>query len=233
MKALLFDFFGTLVSYRNSRTEQGYHGSHQWVQDHGGKVSYEEFLALWVEVSASLDRRSDADDSEFSMTEAGTQFLTRLLGRVPRDEQVGEFVDRYVAEWSTGVTYVEGVAAMLGELSATHRLAVVSNTHSPTLVPGQLARMGVAELFDTVVLSVDLGWRKPHPAVYRAALERMGIRATDAIFVGDTYIADYVGPRAAGMRALLIDPGGLADIPGEDRLHTIMDLTERVRDHRR
>jgi putative hydrolase of the HAD superfamily len=93
--------------------------------------------------------------------------------------------------------------------------------------------MGVAELFDTVVLSVDLGWRKPHPAVYRAALERMGIQATDAIFVGDTYIADYVGPRAAGMRALLIDPGGTADIPGEDRLHTIVDLTERVRDHRR
>lgn len=82
-RVLLFDFFGTLVRYTNSRTEQGYHRSHALVGDYGAAAGYEEFLRGWVEVSSEFDRRSDADDSEFSMDEACAAFLQRLLDRSP------------------------------------------------------------------------------------------------------------------------------------------------------
>jgi putative hydrolase of the HAD superfamily len=226
--ALLFDFFGTLVHYRDSRTEQGYHGSYDLVQRYGATASYEEFLDLWSAVSAGFDRRSDADDSEFSMAEAGSAFLTRLLRRTPTAGETDGFVERYVAEWDTGVTYIDGVDRMLAELARTHRLAVVSNTHSPTLVPAHLARMGVADLFATVVLSVTVGWRKPHPAIYQAALDALGIAAADAVFIGDSAVADYAGPRRYGMRALLVDPAYTADIPDGDRLATVLDVAARV-----
>lgn len=228
MTALLFDFFGTLVRYLNSRTEQGYHGSYEVARRFGATASYEEFLGLWSAVSGEFDRRSDADDSEFSMTEAGSDFLTRLLRRTPTAAETVEFVDRYVAEWDTGVTYIDGVDRMLADLAKEHRLAVVSNTHSPTLVPQHLARMGVADLFETVVLSVTVGWRKPHPAMYQAALDALGIAPADAVFVGDSFVADYSGPRKYGMRAFLIDPAYSVDIASEDRLATILDTARRV-----
>jgi putative hydrolase of the HAD superfamily len=225
---LLFDFFGTLVRYSNSRTEQGFHGSHALAREYGATAGYEEFLRGWVEASGTFDRRSDADDSEFSMSEACTAFLARLLGRAPGPGETERFVDRYVAEWDTGVTYLEGLSRMLRDLRRTHRLAVVSNTHSPTLVPSHLERMGVADLFETVVLSVDLGWRKPHPAIYQAALDRLGITAADAVFIGDSYVPDYVGPVKYGMRALLIAPPGVVDIPDAHRLDGILDTARRV-----
>jgi putative hydrolase of the HAD superfamily len=227
--ALLFDFFGTLVRYSPSRTEQGYHGSYAMVRGLGATVDYQGFLALWVEVSAGFDRRCEADDSEFSMTEAGTAFLERLLSRAPAPDEVEAFVEGYCDEWDAGVTYVDGVAPMLRELAASHRLAVVSNTHSPTLVPRHLDRMGVAGLFETVVLSVDLGLRKPHPAVYRRALDDLGTAAADAVFIGDSYGPDYAGPRRHGMRALLIDPDRATDIPREHRLSSITDTPHRLR----
>lgn len=228
MTALLFDFFGTLVQYSASRTEQGYHRSHQLVQEYGAVVSYKGFLDAWVDVSAAYDRRSNADDSEFSMAEVCTAFLTRLLAAAPSGVQVDRFVDLYVAEWDTGVTYVDGVARMLRELARNHRLAVVSNTHSPTLVPSHLERMGIADLFEAVVLSVDLGWRKPHPVIYRAALDRLAVAPGDAVFIGDSHVADYLGPKKVGMRALLIAPAGAVDIPDDDRLDTILETARRV-----
>lgn len=123
---------------------------------------------------------------------------------------------------------MDGLAGMLRDLARTHRMAVVSNTHSPTLVPSHLERMGIADLFEAVVLSVDLGWRKPHPAIYQAALDRLGITAADAVFIGDSYVPDYVGPVKYGMRALLITPPGMVDIPDDDRLDDILDTARRV-----
>ena len=54
-----------------------------------------------------------------------------------------------------------------------HRLAVVTNTHHPTLVPDHLDAMGLSPHIDAVITSVEVGWRKPHPAIYEAVLGAM------------------------------------------------------------
>jgi putative hydrolase of the HAD superfamily len=46
---------------------------------------------------------------------------------------------------------------------------------------------------------------KPHPTVFRAALDRLDVRAEDAVMVGDSLEEDVEGARAIGMRALLVD----------------------------
>jgi putative hydrolase of the HAD superfamily len=50
----------------------------------------------------------------------------------------------------------------------------------------------------------------------------------DALFVGDSFDPDYVGPRALGMRALLIDPEGRAPVPVADRLASVLELRGRI-----
>ncbi|MBO0868462.1 MAG: hypothetical protein J2P15_07840, partial [Micromonosporaceae bacterium] len=73
---LLFDFFGTLVDYCDSWTEQGYHRSHATLRRMGADLTYPGFLSTWSQTFAEFDRLRDLDDHEFSMTEAGTEFLT-------------------------------------------------------------------------------------------------------------------------------------------------------------
>lgn len=223
MSAILLDFFGTLVSYSPSRVDQGYPRSHAFVREHGSLLSYDDFLIEIDACFAAFDARSDIDDSEFSMGEVAAAFVRRhAAGADP-----AEFERRYLAEWSAGVVFPPGLEPFLRDLRRTHRLAVVSNTHSSTMVPRLLREAGIDGLFDAVVLSVDVGRRKPHPSVYAAALDALGIRAEEAVFVGDSYAADYAGPTAAGITAFLIDPEKSAAVPAERRMESVFDLPSR------
>jgi putative hydrolase of the HAD superfamily len=224
---IFLDFFGTLVDYSPSRTEQGYRDTHALLRDLGVDIGYLEFLERWSLVSARFDAASDADDREFSMVGLGHAFMADV-GRPGTDVEVDTLVGRYLAEWNQGVHAIDGVSGLLDELADEHRLAVVTNTHHPRLVPDLLATMGIADLFDGVITSVEVGWRKPHAAIYRAALESMGAEPSDAVFVGDTRIPDYDGPRAAGMSALLIDPHRRHDIAAEDRIDSVLDVPDRL-----
>jgi HAD superfamily hydrolase (TIGR01549 family) len=58
---------------------------------------------------------------------------------------------------------------------------------------------------DAIVDSRTHGRVKPHPTIFRAALEALGVDAAEAVMVGDSLEEDVEGARALGMRAILID----------------------------
>jgi putative hydrolase of the HAD superfamily len=94
---IFFDFFGTLVDYSTSRTEQGYERSHRLLRQLGAGLNYEDFLTAWSQTSAEFDQRSDQDGREFSMTDLGAAFLTDVLGREPGACEVEAFVNQYLS----------------------------------------------------------------------------------------------------------------------------------------
>ncbi|MGH0035741.1 MAG: HAD family hydrolase [Myxococcota bacterium] len=221
---ILFDFFGTLVEYSASRTEQGYPRSFAWLVSHGAELDYPGFLELWSRTSSEFDRRAEASLREFSMGELGRAFLERALPRPPEDERVDAFVASYLAEWNKGVRFSGRTGALVARLAERYELAVVTNTHDPDLVPGHLEAMGLSGCFRRVFTSVELGTRKPHPEIFRHALRELDIGPTECVFVGDDLLADYRGARGAGIRGLLIDPERRAELPEADRLGSLLDL---------
>jgi HAD superfamily hydrolase (TIGR01662 family) len=58
---------------------------------------------------------------------------------------------------------------------------------------------------DAIVDSRTHGYVKPHPTIFEAALERLGVEAPDAVMVGDSIEEDVEGARALGMQAILVD----------------------------
>ncbi|CAM3840505.1 HAD family hydrolase [Deinococcus frigens] len=60
---------------------------------------------------------------------------------------------------------------------------------------------------DDVVISKAVGLSKPDPAIYRLALDRLGVAAADTWFVGDSPRNDVSGPQAAGLRAAFLPTG--------------------------
>jgi putative hydrolase of the HAD superfamily len=225
---VLLDFFGTLVSYSADPGEQGYHATHELVRSLGADADYPGFLQTWANVSAGFDQRSAADDSEYSMDEVAAAVLARLLGRAASADEACAVGLSFVREWGRGIRYPAGIQDLIAGLAGRFRLAVVSNTNQAGLVQGHLAAMGIDRYLDAVVTSVEVGWRKPHPAIYATALASVQIEPASAVFVGDTYAADYAGPEAAGMAAFLIDPGRRHDIPAARRLDSLADLPERL-----
>jgi FMN phosphatase YigB (HAD superfamily) len=92
---------------------------------------------------------------------------------------------------------------------------------------GEFSLSMIPSLFETVVLSVDIGGRKPHPDVYRPALTRLDLAPPDAVVVGDSDDADYAGPVAVGIPAYLIGPSGTSAVPASHRLTSIFELPPR------
>ena len=72
---------------------------------------------------------------------------------------------------------------------------------------------------DAIVDSRSHGRVKPHPTIFQAALDALGVNAVDAVMVGDSLEEDVEGARALGMHAILIDR--------DDRYP---DVTERLTD---
>lgn len=71
-----------------------------------------------------------------------------------------------------------------------------------------LDQAGLAPLVDVVVTSAQAGARKPHPRIYQHTLERCGVGAAEAVFVGDTWTPDVEGPLAAGLRPIHVFRNG-------------------------
>jgi putative hydrolase of the HAD superfamily len=118
-----------------------------------------------------------------------------------------------------------GVPALLAELRGRCRLGAVSNANGT--VQRKLTELGLAPAFEVIVDSHVEGVEKPDPRLFRIALQRMGVRAQDAAYVGDLYHVDVVGARAAGLRPILLDPCGLhadKDCERIARLEQLLDL---------
>ena len=106
---------------------------------------------------------------------------------------------------------VPGARSLLLRLrSLRWATAIVSNFDRR--LPGILQGLGLAELFDVVVLCSDVGAAKPEAAIFHRALERLQVPASRAVVVGDDEELDIEGARAAGLRA--IDVRSLAKLDG-------------------
>jgi putative hydrolase of the HAD superfamily len=103
-----------------------------------------------------------------------------------------------------------GAIEALGCLRALGvRLGVLSNWDS-RLGP-MLAALGLAECFDFTVVSHEVGYEKPHPAMFRAAIERAGTGPDRMLHVGDSREADIDPARALGMRTLWVGAAERSD----------------------
>ena len=72
----------------------------------------------------------------------------------------------------------------------------------------QLAFLGLDGHLDAVTFSAEVGWRKPSPRIFAAALSALGTTPESTVMVGDSETADIAGAHAAGMRAVLIRRSG-------------------------
>ncbi len=90
------------------------------------------------------------------------------------------------------------------------RLGIVTNASLPMWMrDNELRELGLIDYFSDCRLSAaDVGYLKPHTRIFRYALEKMGTRAEETVFVGDNPVADVAGAQAVGMRAVRrLNPG--------------------------
>ena len=86
------------------------------------------------------------------------------------------------------------------------KLGASSHTVQPARYMHQAhIRCGLALCFDVEVYSSEVGVAKPHPQIFRAALDALGVAPECAAYVGDRLRADVAGAQGVGMKGILIE----------------------------
>lgn len=205
---LLIDFVGTLVSFR---------------PDYGAAVRQ-----LYKELRAYLD---DVDYSKFVSTYEAVyrKYLeirrTKLI-EVPNTIWVKETCDILKPGSELGEAQVKRAvrsyfSAFMKDLrprpeardvliylrhERKYRMGLISNfSYAPALKEG-LLRARLAGLFDELIISHEVGYRKPHPAIFVAALKALNGKPSEAVMVGDTPEEDIYGAKRLGIRTCLVLP---------------------------
>jgi HAD superfamily hydrolase (TIGR01509 family) len=85
------------------------------------------------------------------------------------------------------------------------RLGIISNRmYGGDLLLDDLAYFGIDKFFDCIVTSCEVGQMKPHPALFRQALVKLGVAPSEAVMIGDDLLADIGGALACGLSAIWI-----------------------------
>lgn len=224
---ILFDFFGTLVDYSESRMLTEINTSYEYLCSLGFAIDKEKYLKEFDECFMHLEDRSIKNRSEFHMHELGRYFFEKCFQYKIPDAENSVFISKYINDWNIKTVYYEAIRPFLQTLHNKYRLSILSNTHYPELIHGNLANMGIGGMFHKVYTSVEIGIRKPNKEIFEHALKDLHIRADQAVYVGDSYNEDYYGSKTAGMKCYLIDKNGKYDRTIDTRLNNVFELLDK------
>jgi putative hydrolase of the HAD superfamily len=115
-----------------------------------------------------------------------------------------------------------GTREVLLRLRQKYQLSVISNADGR--IAEVLAHCGIADCFDTITDSGIVGYEKPHPAIFEAALQSLGVAHSESLYTGDVYSVDYVGSTNAGMQCVLFDVSGAYRDKGLPRVESLEEL---------
>jgi len=119
-----------------------------------------------------------------------------------------------------------GTRDTLLRLGRRYPLAVISNADGK--IGDVLTRCGIADCFSAITDSGLVGYEKPHPAIFEAALRGMDAAAGQSLYVGDMYSVDYLGATQAGMQAILFDVSGAYRESGLPRVESLEELEQKL-----
>jgi putative hydrolase of the HAD superfamily len=162
------------------------------------------------------------------LTEQGLTDLPNSLLRAALDE--------YYAVTQTNWLLENDTVSTLKQLrEASFRVGLVSNASDSRDVLALIAKFGIQEYFDFVLVSADCGYRKPHPRIFELALSNWGYLPDEIVMVGDRLDADISGARPLGIytiwikrRAKEIDP--LPAIPNAT-VETLSEIPPLLLEH--
>jgi putative hydrolase of the HAD superfamily len=223
VRAVLFDLDETLIP-EDGPLENAYLAVVRKL--HGPDAGLDEVAALRTELRGVWAREAPAPDYRASVNvSASDGLIATFAGDGPERAAIRDYLPRFQA-WAFGgdvgllelwrrarweqQTVYPGARELLSALRGRYRLGLVTNGASD-FQRTKLEFAGVADVFDAVVVSSDLGVGKPDPAVFLAALDALGVRPSEAVMIGNDRARDVGGAEAAGLRALWIQHGAPVD----------------------
>ena len=185
LKAALFDLDETLID-RSAMVLKYLEGSYQRFQPGLSHVPYELYLERFICLDAFGYNPKE-------------QVFQNLIDEFKLNfEMPGMNLDFHTYYPPCAVLYEEAELVLRTLREKGFKLGIITNGASNSQ-RSKLERTGLNNLVDSIVISEEVGFQKPDPAIFEIALKQLQISSSEAIFIGDNPVSDIVGGAAAKM----------------------------------
>ena len=228
VRAALFDLDDTLFDHRHCARAalagvRGLHACFERFDASELEASHARILeALHLEV---MSGRRDLDSARVERFRR----LYSWAGLNADPALAAETAAQYRTHYLEARREVRGATALLSAVRRHAPVVIVSNN----LLDEQQAKLrhcGLDRHVDVLVVSEEAGVAKPDPRIFHIALQRAGVRAADAVMVGDSWTNDVEGARAADIRAVwFCRDGAAAPLPDVQCISSLEPAEEVLR----
>lgn len=215
---LIFDLFDTIVDFNfkqlpyvdkngvRSRTtsKEVFAVFNEFYPD----VSFDEFYPYFTQSYHIFQEMKKKEYREFPNRERFKLMLGSM--DITPSEKTRSLEDKMVEAHMNGLaSCVEFPEAnndtLLLAKAKGYRMAIVSNFDYAPTARMLIDKFGIKELFESIVISEDVGWRKPKDIIFKKSLSELAIDPGEALFIGDNFEADIKGSKKVGIDGVWIN----------------------------
>lgn len=201
IRAVAFDLFNTLIAVpphtltdANARLFESLCSNGFTLERHSFDRAHREAALQCIEES-----RRDGRETHNSLW-ISKALKDQGVALSPDDGRIAHAVEAYFSAFLEHARLLPFTKEMLAALRPCFRLGLLSNfTHGPA-ARKLLSILGLEPFFQVVVISGELGYRKPHPIPFLELVEGLGVPSREVIYVGDDPEPDILGAGRAGLQ---------------------------------
>ena len=217
IKAVIFDFIGTLTSLKSYSLEKSKLKLHRSLIEAGFNIEKEEFLEAYdrayekyrmvryrelVEVTDAVWIADALNGLGFETTSDDTRLKTA--------------VTVFFEDYFNALELSPCSRRLLSRLSGKYKTGLISNFTYAPVIHAALERLDLNRFINVVLVSQDVGWRKPNQKIFQEGLRRLRVTGEETLYVGDSPLEDIGGASAASMKTVFLP----------SQFYTLADLLE-------
>ncbi len=227
IKAVFFDAAGTLI-----KPTRGVGESYvAFAAKYGVQLSPAEIAERFRTCFEAAPRLAFPGASEATIGALEKDWWKRVVAEIFRPwgpmARFDEFFDElfaYFAQAGSWMIYPEVTGTLVALKQQGLVLGVISNFDSRLVQI--LEGLGIGSWFEDIFVSSRVGYAKPDPEIFHAALARYELRPEESLHVGDSEINDRRGANDAGLRGMLVDRHNTDDRPDPDRVTSLLSIVD-------
>jgi HAD superfamily hydrolase (TIGR01549 family) len=204
-KAVIFDYIGTLVNCRGYSMADSEDTLHRALLAEGFEMEKATFLGAYDVAHQKYRKVRYEQFREVTNAVWVSEALCALGFKVtPQDTHVKAALNVFFQDFIDTLELREGAKKLLQQTAAQYRVGLISNfTHAP-VIHKSLRKVGIHPYFNAIVISEEVGWRKPSPIIFQDMLKRLKVSADEVVFIGDSPLEDIKGAKDAGFKTVFV-----------------------------
>jgi HAD superfamily hydrolase (TIGR01549 family) len=200
LRAVVFDYGNTLIEFTASQVAHLDRAIAESLLKTFGRFDERRYHELRRD--AYRAPYSHPELREKTIPQLLTDLVDELFDHSPSVEQLQAIIAVHDEQFVRCIEAPDYLHGLLDRLRMKYRLAVVSNYPCGKSIRASLARTGILERVETVVVSGDVGFVKPHPLLFTTVLDQLRLQPHEAVYIGDNWLGDIQGAKRAGMAAV-------------------------------